>query len=101
MEPNDQAQAARRHLVLFPGFWVVAAVGYALLLVTAGAGSGWPAHAVQALGPLMLVLAVRDMTTTRAREPWTGDPSSVSWLLALALLMPTTLVAMVLLVATV
>jgi hypothetical protein len=41
------------------------------------------------------------MTTTRAREPWTGDPSSVSWLLALTLLMPTTLVAMVLLVATV
>ena len=87
--------------MLFPGLWVLAAVSYALLLVTVGAGSSWPAHVVQALGPLMLVLALRDMTTVRAREPWTGDESSVSWLLALTLLMPATVVSMVMLFATV
>jgi hypothetical protein len=101
MEPGDQGRAARRRLVLFPGLWVLAAVSYALLLVTVGAGSSWPAHVVQALGPLMLVLALRDMTTVRAREPWTRDESSVSWLLALTLLMPATVVSMVMLFATV
>lgn len=97
---DEEPRAANRRRLLLPSMWVVVAVAYAVVILTVGGGRNWPAHLVQLAGPVVLVLAMRDLSTGRAREAVTGGEPWAAWLVTLCILVPSSLIGLILLLAT-
>jgi hypothetical protein len=97
---DEEPRAANRRRLLFPSVWVLVAAAYAALLLTVGAGRGWPAHLVQLVGPAVLALALRDLSTGRAREAMTGGEPWALWLVILGILVPSSLIGPILFLVT-
>lgn len=100
MSGDEDPRLANRRRLLHPSLWAGVAVLHAALLLTVGAGTGWPVRVVQLAGPVLLALAVRDLSIGRAREAVTGSEPWAAWLVSLCVLVPSSLVGVIFLLAT-